>query len=191
MVDKMCHGALHRRSTTFSVPDYLFVSTRVARAFPGVMESELVLAYSSTTVSAEQSKSWEKIGYTRRSIAETPLLSALTFGVFNGVLFLGSQPLPIQSLLVSSLNPIVVSTLAFLGSLCMNTSIAGVPIGFGIAFVLAGLCVYWLHNPYDPHAKGEARDPFAVTPVTPVAPLLAHEHRSDQPGRAFFLQIFI
>ena len=83
MVDKTCHRALNRhasmnRLTTFSAPDYLFVSTRVARAFPGIMESELVLSYSSTTVSAEQSKSWKTIGDVKRNVAVTSLLSALT-----------------------------------------------------------------------------------------------------------------
>jgi hypothetical protein len=53
---KLRHGAVVRNEQKFSVTDHLFVSTHVARAFPNLLESSIVLAYRSLVVSPHQAQ---------------------------------------------------------------------------------------------------------------------------------------
>ena len=94
-------------------------------------------------------------------------MSLLTLALVNVVIFVGSQPLYIQTMLVSCLNPLLVASMAFLGTLFLHERILGVPIGFGGVAVVALLLLYLLHKKYDPFAKEKA-PPVDLSAVMPL-----------------------
>ena len=123
-------------------------------------------------MSAEQSKCWRKESNKMSSTTRKSLMSSLTLALVNVVIFVGSQPLYIQTMLVSCLNPLLVASMAFLGTLFLHERILGVPIGFCIVAVVAMLLMYLLHKKYDPFAKEKAVDTSTVMPILSKAPAL-------------------
>ena len=167
IVSKLCHsnaetaanmGGGHHHD--FSASDYLFVSSHVARAFPDLLESALVLSYRSATVSAEQSAKWT--GKHHRWLKpSSSVLSSLSTLLTSALLVIGAQVKPAQTLIIMSFNPIFIAAIAFLGTTILHSSLLGVPIAIGI--VLVGMVVaYWLMRSYDYHDHSRAVHPAVV-----------------------------
>lgn len=136
-----------------STSDYLFVSAHVARAFPDLLESSIVLSYSSQTVSEEQWGKWKHLQ------SESMLNSGedgKNEGRFNGVyamisvvttsvlMSLGSQSVVLQTIIISALNPLFIGVIGFLGTSIYPESFIGIPIV--IVCLLALLAVYLWRN---------------------------------------------
>ena len=104
-------------------------------------------AYRSTFVSAEQSRSWTKIDDHRSTnVLYNSLLVPITFWLTNLLLFVGSQPQPVQFLLVSLVNPIVLGVIASIGAFVVKQPAVGAPI-LVVAVLLACAALFiWLES---------------------------------------------
>ena len=87
-------------TTAFSATDYLFISTRVAKEFPDLVESHLVLSYRTPFASEEQSMKWSAEKRKKRELAESNwfgLVSSMAPTVVSTALMvIGSQDKRIQ-----------------------------------------------------------------------------------------------
>ena len=165
--------ALSRRrqeaSDVFSATDYLFVSAHVARAFPNVLESSIVKAYRSMTVSTEQSLKWTNLGTEhaqlqgqrlkqrnppRTEIDETEVEPSAFVSMVRSVtqhmgsimvsllITLGCQDLLIQSLVVQTIDPMFVGFVAYLGSLMFHDAAVGLIVLVIVMMLLLVLCAF-------------------------------------------------
>jgi hypothetical protein len=165
-ISAMCvnasRGQLHKIDSinphSFSASNYFFVSARVARAFPGLLESAIVLSYQSPTVSAELREKWglqrhtsHKSGLWRQlwtfmqDLDFASILSLLTTTV---LMSLGAQALIVQRVVVTSLNPAIIAVIAYVGSFILNRPLLGTLIVVGgLSVLFAVWFVYWRsHN---------------------------------------------
>ena len=103
------------RRRLVNVPDYLFVSTSVAKAYPKLMESIIVQTYT-THLPGELAKKWN-IGYMRRLQSSlqhvnrqrfVSLATILAVG-FSGIRYLATAPIMLQRMLVRAAQPVFVS----------------------------------------------------------------------------------
>ena len=104
----------------FSAPDYLFVSSRVAKAFPELVESAVILQYRSASVSADQRAKWTRAAadlqatwQLRRSMISIAWLQACAVAV---ALLIGSQALAVQEGLVYCIGPVVLGAFVTIGT---------------------------------------------------------------------------
>jgi hypothetical protein len=158
--------ASQESANAFSAASYFFVSSHVARAFPELMESRIVLAYKSFFLSKDQmmvinpamfkpnhpgsvSKHQRRtrtnsqfIDGTRYSMATTFVASA-SLWVTTLLLLFGSQSLLGQEFIINTFNPGLVTAIAYLGLAVWNNSYFGLLVAVAIVVVaLSG--VYWL-----------------------------------------------
>lgn len=155
----------------FSAADYFFVSTHVARAFPDLLESKIVLAYKSFFLSKEQmhiiNPSMKKLfsqsgssGTQRRLRSQSQLLDGFNSSRFTyatkalaslslwltTLLFVfGSQSLLGQELIINMFNPGLVTAIAYIGLAIWNNSYFGMLVAVVvvvIGFVLVYLAIH-------------------------------------------------
>lgn len=120
-------------SAAFSASDYFFVSTRVARAYPGLLESAIVLSYRCPTVSTELREKWGLV--TRHSnsflnkaykyMSSFDLTSLLALLITTLLMQLGAQSVLVQRVVVMSLNPAIIAVIAFFGSALLHNPLLG------------------------------------------------------------------
>jgi len=152
----------------FSVTDYMFVSAHVARAYPHLLESCIVNSYRSLMVSDAQAGKWaepssiiatvqhqqhqqQQAGGGRwnwsalRSINVcdelTKHIPAILMSMF---ITLGCQNITVQTLIVLTIDPILVGIMAFFGSVIFHNSMFGVFLLAGVVFLLVILFARWL-----------------------------------------------
>ena len=141
VVQQLCASSGSDPELFLNAPDYLFVSTNVAKKFPQLMESILVLAYF-THLPGELSKTWQVGSIARwkrrRSWQNTTLLAA----TLTGLQYLGTAPFILHRMFVRFLQPFVLSGLVLLYRLIISD-----PVLLGCAcgvLVLVGLALwYW------------------------------------------------
>ena len=145
LTDKFCKNSSPDRIESLNAPDYLFISTTVSKAFPHLMESSIVDLYRSH-LPGESAKHWHKTmlsaafdevavltggegGWNRVvRYSRVPILSLLSLLEFCGTL-----PYLLQRMFVRFCQPFVVSGLAFLTSLIIQSPIS---ISISIIFVI-------------------------------------------------------
>ena len=139
-------GSSAAEGNSFSATDYLFVSTRVAKAFPDSVESAVILAYRSQVIAQEQSERWTKVQAHRTwqmgFWASSPF-TVVGLVASNAILWLGSQPMSVQELLVYAANPALVGGAFVAGSVLSNKPFIAFPVGTAILFIGA-VAVYYL-----------------------------------------------
>ena len=132
--------------SSFSATDYLFVSTRVAKAFPESVESAIILAYRSQVIAQEQSERWTTTQAQRtwqiRFWAFSPF-AVVGLVASNVILWLGSQSTSVQELLVYAMNPALVGGAFVVGSILSNKPFIAFPVGTAIRFIGA-TAIYYL-----------------------------------------------
>jgi hypothetical protein len=135
----------------------------VARAFPGLLESRIVLEYSSFFLSKEQTHkinpAYHSQRMTRRSrpayewtdyrqvVHRT--LASLGLWLTSCILFFGSQSIIFQEAAISLTNPGLVTVIAFIGIKLMKASFVGIPVGAVLVVPVLGLmmlCGRYLMN---------------------------------------------
>jgi hypothetical protein len=148
-------------SNKFSASAYFFVSAHVARAFPELLESQIVLANdTSFALSRELRRKFNPQSHTaavhdqRRQLNHNDkgMLSAssevLGLWVTSLLLVFGSQSVQVQEIIINLFNPALVSAMAFVGIGVMKASFLGIPIGaiiVMVALMLTGLVIrYWI-----------------------------------------------
>lgn len=137
LIHKLCTHVRPIQQHDALPSQYLFMSMRVARAFPDLLESWLVLSYNSGSVSSviktSHRSSLRKLQQTQTtafSVAEVG--SQLSLLVSWLLLLVGSQSHGVQVLVVSIVNPILLGALAFLTSSLSHSSELGLPLAIGI-----------------------------------------------------------
>ena len=156
-------------SDTFSATDYLFVSSRVARAFPDMLESSLILAYRSRHVAAVvqrprgAQKSASQSGQSDQRVGLWPCRGSIGFSVASLVLIFGGQSVVLQEFLVYCITPLILGGMSVVGSFISQKTYIAIPLGFTMVIVLA-VVAYQL-------PKVSTPQPVAVESV------------SQQPGR--------
>ena len=133
-----------RAGFDFSAPDYLFVSTRVAKEFPHCLESALILSYRNHFISADHHSKWT--ASSRRGTVEARadlkfwrcrIISPRSF--FGAMLLLGSLPQPLQVLVVSTLTPPFFGAIAVIGASLSSIPYIGIPLAFGVVMMILAL----------------------------------------------------
>lgn len=165
-------------TSNFSATDYLFVSTRVARAFPSLFESRVVLAYRSPTVSHEQSSKWSN---KEKVILSDSIFEDVKKYSFDKakelLLILGGYSKVTQKMIISGSNPLVLGAITELGTIIFNgDSNIGVPVGLS-AFMVGFLAFLWFTRGYDHFSKTNevaplstaANEPFSLPPGVDLA----------------------
>jgi hypothetical protein len=129
-----------------SPADYLFVSAHVARAFPDLLESMLVLSHRGYFLSDEQSSKWQPSSqdHSKRleEILKSNFLALVGYWLNSMLLIFGSQPHPVQEIVIHAVNPALVSAIAFIGVAVVNSSFKGIPVGVIVVSVFV-VAVVW------------------------------------------------
>jgi len=106
----------------------LFVSAHVARAFPTLMESSLVLSYRSDDIPFHRSSNRTALGR-RNDWVCWGLIPAFSLVITDAFVMLGSFSQSTQVLIVSVVNPVFVSAIAFLAANLHHQPILWLPAG--------------------------------------------------------------
>ena len=127
LVETFCRGDLQNPSSavriggSFNAPDYLFVSTNVAKAFPLLMESLIVQSYT-TPLPGEIARQWHQSRWQRfRGRIQTPRRGNTLVRYAGGVLLTTlalleygvTAPFLLQKMFVRSCQPFLVSGIVF------------------------------------------------------------------------------
>jgi hypothetical protein len=165
-VRKRMTTALSLSARKFSVTDYLFVSAAVARAFPTLLESSIVLSYRSLSLSQHQLKRLQQQAATRtRAVAGggepntttysswwttvkwNTIRSVATVTFINLLISLGCQNIVVQKIAVQTLDPLIMAVVALIGQLIIQSTMVGVPVVITILLLIA-LSIYWRTRMY-------------------------------------------
>jgi len=141
IVQQLCSNGLAHSDLFLNAPDYLFVSTNVAKAFPNVMESILVQTYCSH-LPGELSKTWQvgSIARIRRrqNLRNTTLLAS----ILVGLQYIGTAPFIFHRMFVRFVQPFVFSGLVLLWQLITSDPIY-IGAACGTIVLLIAAIVYW------------------------------------------------
>jgi hypothetical protein len=157
-----------RGDNKFSVTNFYFVSAHIARAFPNLLESKIVLANHSFALSHEQLHKFNQHGTRTNPTSRSPHEGAGGWGEVFGLwittmlMVFGSQSMQFQEVVVNLFNPALVTAVAFVGLGVLRRSFFGIPIGAVIvlvAVVLGGAVVRHYTQQYE---KSLAQDKSAV-----------------------------
>jgi hypothetical protein len=145
IIHQLCENQHLKQSLhgKMSATAYYFVSMHVARAFPDLLESRIVLGYNSFFVSRDQSLKinpfyWQRIGHRRllrlqRSVgwqaAIARYVSLMGTWLTSFLLVFGSQSITVQQAVISLGNPGLVAVIAFIGIYVFEGSFLGIPLG--------------------------------------------------------------
>ncbi|KAJ1431424.1 hypothetical protein B484DRAFT_42826 [Ochromonadaceae sp. CCMP2298] len=110
VVQTLCSGAAQESRFFLHAPDYLFVSTGVAKSFPGLMESILVQAYSSH-LPGELSQKWQVGALARQRRRLLMRNTTLLAGLLSTLQYLGTAPFILHRMFIRFLQPFVFSAL--------------------------------------------------------------------------------
>lgn len=150
IVNKICGGDIGR-SVEFSAPEFLFVSSRVAKEFPTLVESLIVLSYSSPTLLASH-------GIRRR--CGRNVIERICIGAQSALV---EAPEWMIRLVIHFAIVIALAVLAYIGAgLCLAAPAAIVVLAF-VMLVSAGV-IWCRFNRFD-HFSSDAKS----TSILPVA----------------------
>jgi hypothetical protein len=154
---------------TFSAAAYFFVSAHVARAFPDLLESRIVLAYKSLFLSKDQmfvinSNAFKELptaslkhrqgtllssqfltavaGKTESTHTLSRVVAVFTLWTTTCLLVFGSQSLLGQEFIITMFNPGLVTVIAYMGLAIWNNSYFGMLVAVFI-LVIGLSVVYW------------------------------------------------
>ena len=133
-----------KRSHELNVPDYLFVSAKVAKSFPKLIESTIVGSFS-TYLPGELSKKWRDVSSRSLSFAlvsesngtEFLSLSTAFLAAFSSLQYLAATPLMLQRMVVRSGQPVFVSLVLMVYSLMTDSPFY---IGIFLSFPFLAIC---------------------------------------------------
>jgi hypothetical protein len=152
VVRNLCSNVHADAHIFLNAPDYLFVSTNVAKKFPHLMESILVQAYT-THLPGELARKWQ-VGAIARNQRMQRLRHATLLGSMLAVLqHLGTAPFIVQRMFIRFVQPFFFSGLVLLWSLIVSNPIYIIVAAILTAAFLA-YCAYRYHvDKVATHAK--------------------------------------
>jgi hypothetical protein len=143
VVRNLCSNVHADTNIFLNAPDYLFVSTNVAKKFPHLMESILVQAYT-THLPGELARKWQ-VGAIARNQRMQRLRHATLLGSMLGVLqYLGTAPFVVQRLFIRFVQPFFFSGLVLLWSLIVSNPIYIIAASI-LTVALLAYCAYRYH----------------------------------------------
>jgi hypothetical protein len=168
-----------------NAPDYLFVSTNVAKKFPRLMESILVQAYVNH-LPGELAKTWQE-GYhsmvriqRRRTLRNTTSLMLM-------LQYIGTAPFILHRMFIRFVQPFFFSALVILWTLIVTS-----PIYISVmSVVFAAVVAYVAYSVYYSRAVPPV-EPHLVVPALPSgagASSSAHGDSSEQPPGSLHLPL--
>jgi len=138
IIQKLCSAERYVQNDLFlNAPDYLFVSTNVAKKFPTLLESILVQAYSSH-LPGELSKTWQVGAFARIHRRHQALRSGgVVATVLSIVQYWATAPFVVHRMVVRFVQPFVFSGLALLWAVIIadDVNIAVTCVVLGVALV--------------------------------------------------------
>jgi hypothetical protein len=201
-IELMCasasQGKLNRltnsRTAPFSASDYFFVSTRVARAFPGLLESAIVLSYRNPAMPVDIREKWgihSKVGVRAQVWAHLQrwdMSSTVSLLLTTLLMSLGTQAVIVQKIVVTSLNPALIAVIALIGSFILRRPLMGTLIVVGCLLFIGSFATAWTRKDAerkiairqaeklgalsDDHAVGAGDTPIFNTSVVDSMPVL-------------------
>jgi hypothetical protein len=139
--------------------DYLFVSAHLARLYPDLLESSIILSFQSFSVPTDLSNRWKhprRFQFWTFYSSGWSIMSSLDFGytlsivMTTVVLHIGSLPLSAQHMVFGLLNPISVALLGYIGSEIISSSLLGSIIAVCFVLLLA-MVGYYLWRRHESH----------------------------------------
>jgi hypothetical protein len=120
---ELCSGKSHTEdNNVLNAPDYLFVSTNLAKMYPNLMESTIIMSYRSY-LPGELSKKWN-VGSTAR-ISRNSMSSLRGAALVTTVVFLlqilATSPFVLQRLFVRFSQPFFLAGLVYIGSMVFKS----------------------------------------------------------------------
>jgi hypothetical protein len=135
---ELCSGKSHTEdNNVLNAPDYLFVSTNLAKMYPNLMESTIIMSYRSY-LPGELSKKWN-VGSTAR-ISRNSMSSLRGAALVTTVVFLlqilATSPFVLQRLFVRFSQPFFLAGLVYIGSMVFKSPLYISIFSVSIAAVL-------------------------------------------------------
>ena len=158
IISDLCSNTPKESRLFLNAPDYLFVSTNLAKKFPTLMESIVVQSYFSH-VPGELSKLWNvgSVARIRRyhNLRHITLLST----ILGSLQYFGTLPFMLHRLFIRFVQPFVFGGLVLLWKIIMSSPIYVALMSFMLTIVVA-FCVY-------KYIYGVASS-NNLTPITPI-----------------------
>ena len=142
------------------VPEYLFVSSNLAKLYPQLLESLIVKAYH-TYLPGELAKKWDShnihagtnyysnmLTNYQQSTNNTSKFVIMRFAIFNFfmrvALMYGASPIMAQKIIINLLQPLILASIAAIAIMLYNNKIA-----FSMIVTVCGIgCLYQLYKQY-------------------------------------------
>jgi len=161
-------------SLFLNAPDYLFVSTNVAKKFPSLMESIVVQTYTNH-LPGELAKIWQVGSVARINRHQRIRDATMLASMLAGLQFLATAPFLIHRMFVRFSQPFVFSAFVLFWQLVVSSVIyLGVAVGVFVLLLAYGVYIYYL-KPY-----------YANQNVALVAPIVAkYDDDEFTPPRLF------
>jgi len=196
-VQKICASLYSEQDKTIvlDAPQYLYVSTNVAKKYPDLMESVIVQSYHSY-LPGEIGSAW-RIHHSGRSTSFiVRFTEAMSTSIFMQTLQrIGAMPGNIQRIIIHSIQPLLVSSFIILWMTMLREPYIAIPIGLFLLYVayrvyrdavnhrhVAGANQIMPVADGDELAKGKGKDTAAITPVNDKMNESDNEGTSTRPG---------
>lgn len=144
VVQHLCANGSMESEMFLNAPEYLFVSTNVAKKFPHLMESILVQAYVSH-LPGELAKTWHEVTMARMNRHQTVGRVAILASVLATLQYLGTAPFIIHRMFIRLVQPFVLSGLVLLWSLVITDSVS-IGVTCGLLVLLVGVIAFFSYR---------------------------------------------
>ena len=146
IVNELCSQTQQDDTLFLNAPDYLFVSTNLAKKFPDLMESIVVQSYF-THLPGEISKLWNntesyQIAYNEHRILYKYRIIMFITTIFTILQYLGTAPFLVHRLFIRVIQPFAFGVIVFLWSLIISSPIY---ISLMSLFIISILCL-WVYE---------------------------------------------
>jgi hypothetical protein len=179
VVQQMCAG--HQTDPTYflNAPDFLFVSTNIAKRFPELMESILVRMYHSH-LPGEMARIWQVGAVARTNRHERIRRATLLGGILGTLQYLGTAPFVLHRMFVRFSQPFAFSALVLFWQIIVSNQLYAIIAGAIIA-AFAFYCVYMYY--VDKHISSSIKPLAEVSAEYPDEPSGGQEDTSSAPAR--------
>ena len=145
IVNELCSQTQQDERLFLNAPDYLFVSTNLAKKFPDLMESIVVQSYFSH-LPGEISKLWNtesyQITYNEHRILYKYRIIMFITTIFTILQYLGTAPFLVHRLFIRVIQPFAFGIIVYLWSLIISSPIY---IALMSLFIISILCL-WVYE---------------------------------------------
>jgi hypothetical protein len=179
VVQQMCAG--HQTDPTYflNAPDFLFVSTNIAKRFPELMESILVRMYHSH-LPGEMARIWQVGAVARTNRHERIRRATLLGGILGTLQYLGTAPFVLHRMFVRFSQPFAFSALVLFWQIIVSNQLYAIIAGAIIA-AFAFYCVYMYY--VDKHISSSIKPLAEVSAEYPDEPSGGQEDNYSAPAR--------